>query len=130
MKYLSFVLILITIIALSGCGKADYTMTTMQFADEYTASPAAAETKYVGKTVKLSGTIMDKGHFYDRPGVYLILFANKTADILVELPIKDKDLINSLRRDDITEVQGKFGGTSMGRDKVLKLHFTDAKVIK
>ncbi len=61
---------------------------------------------YQNKTIELSGKIIRKDQFSNGTSLYLCLYEDFESDVLVEIPISQKEIVNNMKIGDFVQIEG------------------------
>lgn len=106
------VVLLGLVFAFSGGSKM--TVKSNEVVEDYIRDQGSAEKKYKGKTLQISGKVKWKKQFQNSQnyGVWLETrtISGKTYQVLIDIPAKKADVVNSLKTGDFVNVEGECVG--------------------
>lgn len=115
-KILAIVGVVVVLIGLffAFSGGSKMTVKSNEVVEDYIRDQGSAEKKYKGKTLQISGKVLWKKQFQNSQnyGVWLETrnVSGKTYQVLIDIPAKKADVVNSLKSGDFINVEGECVG--------------------
>lgn len=115
-KILAIVGVVVVIIGLcfAFSGGSKMTVKSKEVVEDYIRDQGSAEKKYKGKNLQISGTVLWKKQFKNSQNYGVLLetrsTGGKTYQVLIDVPAKKADVVNSLKSGDFVNVEGECVG--------------------
>ena len=117
----------------SGCSHADLSMTTEAFVKDIylKLGPGETSTRYKGKIIELTGTVIEKGNVPEGDRLYVLLYENKPGRLVItaSFSVDDAQKLNSIKVGDFIKTKGSFSGVYLQKNNWTRLNLDNAQVV-
>ncbi len=115
-KILAIVGVVVVLIGLffAFSGSSKMTVKSNEVVEDYIRDQGSAEKKYKSKTLQISGKVIWKKQFKNSQNYGVLLetrhISGKNYQVLIDIPAKKADVVNSLKTGDFVNVEGECVG--------------------